>query len=224
MSPSGHRIYVVAGEAELVVLGRFGEGVIRRAALPGQPADLRVDPLGRTLLARAAAKDSVWIMDAASLTLLGTAAASWSADLPHVAPDGSVLLRDAGRLVALHAESLEVAASTSEREGDKWSIVAWDPRRPQLELAVDSTVVGWQTGQLIYVQVSSSGNPAWAEDLAQELRAAGLNTTVLPPDSTEERYRVVLGPYPTREEAEENGRRLGRPFWILTRDADPQVQ
>lgn len=65
---------------------------------------------------------------------------------------------------------------------------------------------------------------AWAEDLAQELRAAGLDATVLQPDSIEERYRVVLGPYTSREEAEDNGRRLGRPFWILTRDTIPPLQ
>ena len=40
--------------------------------------------------------------------------------------------------------------------------------------------------------------------------AAGANTPAHPDDG----YRVVLGPYPTREQAEAIGRKLGRPFWI----------
>jgi hypothetical protein len=31
-------------------------------------------------------------------------------------------------------------------------------------------------------------------------------------------YRVVLGPYPTREAAEAIGRKLGMPYWIFQRD------
>ncbi len=224
MSPSGHKIYAVLGETELVSLGRFGEGVLSRAALPGRAVDLRVDPLGRMLFAQTANADSVWVFDASALTLKGTIAGSWADDLPAAGPDGTIIVRSENRLVAVDPESFEVAATTTERQGDRWFIAGWDARRPVLELEVEAPATGGQAGQIIYVQVSSSGNPAWAEDLAQELRAAGLNTTVLPPDSSEERFRVVLGPYPTREEAEENGRRLGRPFWILTRDTIPQVQ
>jgi hypothetical protein len=42
--------------------------------------------------------------------------------------------------------------------------------------------------------------------------------TVLSPDRAGEPYRVVLGPYPTRDEAEATGRQLGLPFWIFRRD------
>jgi len=37
---------------------------------------------------------------------------------------------------------------------------------------------------------------------------------VLPPQTPDDGYRVVLGPYSTRAQAEEIGRKLGRPFWI----------
>jgi hypothetical protein len=222
VSPSSHRIYAVLGDRDLAALGRFGEAEVTRATLPGRVAGLRVDPLGRILLARAEADDSIWILDAVSLELLSASSGSWDDDLPTVAPDGTVLMRNGTTVVALDADGTTVA-SRETREGESWLIAEWDPRRPALELAADSAAEG-HPGQIIYVQVSSSGNPAWAEDLATELRAAGLNATVLPPDSTEERYRVVLGPYATREEAEDNGRRLGRPFWILTRDTVPTIQ
>ena len=34
-------------------------------------------------------------------------------------------------------------------------------------------------------------------------------------------YRVVLGPYPTREAADDAGRKLGKPFWVFSRGQAP---
>ena len=39
---------------------------------------------------------------------------------------------------------------------------------------------------------------------------------MLTPRRAEEAYRVVLGPYSTREQAEETGRKLGMPSFIVT--------
>ena len=72
------------------------------------------------------------------------------------------------------------------------------------------------------MQVSSTSNQAWAEGSARDLRAAGLDASVLAPSSTDDFYRVVLGPYPTREAAEAIGRKLGRPFWIFPREGQDQ--
>jgi cell division septation protein DedD len=76
------------------------------------------------------------------------------------------------------------------------------------------------TDARLYLQVSSSRNPSWADDLAGKLRAAGLQPTVLKPAGSEETYRVVLGPFPTREAAEETGRRLGMPSFVITAQGD----
>jgi cell division protein FtsN len=67
----------------------------------------------------------------------------------------------------------------------------------------------------VYVQVSVSQNREWSTENAQQLARAGLPARVLAPRSIEDGYRVVLGPYPTRGEAEAIGRKLGRPFWIF---------
>ena len=224
ISPSGHRIYAILGTNGLVVVDRFEREVLQRFELPGQVAAIRMDPFGRVLLMRTAASDSVWIVDATSLRVATTAHSTWADDLPAVAPDGTVLLRQNGTLAAFDWETDSTISSVAASEDDFWLVAGWDPHRPALELAADREAAQQQAGQLLYVQVSSSGNVAWAEDLAQELRAAGLDATVLQPDSTEERFRVVLGPYTSREEAEDNGRRLGRPFWILTRDTTPPLQ
>jgi hypothetical protein len=66
----------------------------------------------------------------------------------------------------------------------------------------------------LYVQVSTSQNPDWSGRLAQDLIRAGLAARVLPPHGPDDGYRVVLGPYATRAQAEATGRKLGRPFWI----------
>jgi cell division protein FtsN len=52
--------------------------------------------------------------------------------------------------------------------------------------------------------------------MAAQLERAGLAARVLPPpvDRSHEGYRVVLGPYATRSQAEAIGRKLGRPYWI----------
>ena len=68
------------------------------------------------------------------------------------------------------------------------------------------------------LQVSSSQNRDWSAELARQLGEQGLPATVLDPSPGEEGFRVVLGPYPTREVAESTGRRLGRPFFIYQPD------
>ena len=73
----------------------------------------------------------------------------------------------------------------------------------------------------VYLQVSSSQNPVWADELSQKLRAAGLPAAVLKPARSDEAFRVVLGPYATREQAEETGRGIGMPSFVVTTQ-DPQ--
>ncbi len=64
--------------------------------------------------------------------------------------------------------------------------------------------------------MSSSRNPTWAKELADKLRSAGLPASVLPPRPGDEAYRVVLGPYATREQAEATGKSLGMPSFVIT--------
>ena len=53
-----------------------------------------------------------------------------------------------------------------------------------------------------------------AQALAGEIREEGFPALVITPRSGDEAYRVVVGPYPSRESAESAGRRLGRPSFI----------
>jgi hypothetical protein len=219
-SPSGHRLLVAIEDGQLLSVDRFTSNILRTLQLPSAPTDARVDPWGRWLLLRPASVDSIWVVDLVLWTQRPTVAGDWDDGLPVVAPDGTLLVRHDGTISDLTTDSLIPAGSVEGAGDDRWMVFAWDPRRPALE-AIETPQVETRrrAAQEIYVQVSSTANPAWADDLAGNLRRAGMAASVLPPDREGDPYRVVLGPYPTREEAEGTGRRLKLPFWIFTRDS-----
>jgi len=102
---------------------------------------------------------------------------------------------------------------------DLWVLTSWLPRgvaaSPVSTAAAESGAAGAAGAEgPLYVQVSTSQNPEWSGHLADDLTRAGLAARVLQPQHPDDGYRVVLGPYATREQAEAIGRRLGRPFWI----------
>ena len=223
-SPSAHRVYVADDGAQLYAIDWNTLAVTDNLTLPGTAVAARVDPWGRTLLLRPAAGDSVWVIDGTRWALVRTVAGAWQDGLPLVAPDGSILIRRGEQVVSLSQDSLEVVGSTADPRGDRWIVAAWDPRRPALEAAIEGDVESQQESQLIYVQVSSTSNPEWATDLAANLDRAGMQASVLPPESDDEPYRVVLGPYRSREEAEATRRRLNMPSWIFTQDTSQARQ
>jgi cell division protein FtsN len=67
----------------------------------------------------------------------------------------------------------------------------------------------------VYLQVSSSQNPEYARGLVRQLRQAGLDAGLLTPREDGDPYRVVVGPYQGRAQAEEASRRLNRPSFIV---------
>jgi hypothetical protein len=220
LSPSSHRIY--AAEANrLVIFDRSTLRQLERAELPGSPAEIRPDPWGRYLLLRPAAGDSIWLFDMSANRYIATVGGSWGPDLPTVAADGSILSRRGNDVVAVAGDSLTTSGRVRGAGTDLWVSVSWDPRRPALQLAEEAEPSAAPTGDVLFVQVSMSQNETFAEDLAQNLRRSGMNASVLPPAAPDDGYRVVLGPYPTREAAEDAGRKLGKPFWVFTRGQAP---
>jgi hypothetical protein len=218
-SASGHRVYVGRADGVLEAIDRFTHESVGELRLPGAPAEAREDPWGQYLLVRGAEGDVVWIVDLVGWKVAGTLETRWDADLPAVAPDGSVLSRTDGRVEARAPGATEAGGRVTERRSDRWLAVTWDPSRPTLDAeAGGSRTEAARPGELIYVQVSSTSNPDWAADLAANLRRAGMAAAVLPPELPTDPYRVVLGPYATREEAEATGRQLKLPYWIFTRD------
>lgn len=219
-SASGHRLYVARSEGGLLEIDRFTDRTLREIELPGAPAELRTDRYGRWLLVHPVDTDSVWLVDLSSGVYRASFPTGWSADLPVVAA-GSILLLNQGDDVVAHDLSDERMPETGRVRGgaqDLWLPIAWTPERgtrlPVPTDTVPTAPVDSVAPARVYLQVSSSQNPDWAGDLASKLKEAGLPATVLNPPREGDPYRVVLGPYDSRETAEAAGRNLGRPFFI----------
>jgi sporulation related protein len=221
-SPSGHRIYVARDEESLLVLDRFSGEELEEIDLPGPSADLRADSYGQWLLVKPVAGDSGWIVDVGTSRVTGTVRVQWDEDLPAIVPPGTLITRRGKDVVALDlgTEGFPERGKIRGGASDRWIPLAWQPQQDEgaaepvdtaLAEAADSA-----GGRNVYLQVSSSQNPAWADELSQKLRTAGLPASVLKPTRTDEAYRVVLGPYATREQAEETGRTIGMPSFVVT--------
>ena len=230
-SPSGHRVLALVDD-QVVVADRFSGRRLPSITVPGFSRQARIDPSGRWLLVRPPDGDSAWVVDLATSAYVATVDTRWRDDLPLIA-GASTLLVHTGRAV----EAYDLALAPPERittmsggRNDLWMVIPWVPaqRAPSALAAADTAVVVQDRALVtdsivpvleanVWLQVSSSQNPEWAEDLAEQLRVAGHPAGVWRPDVPEESYRVVVGPYLTREAAEDAGRRLGRPFFIVHR-------
>ncbi len=221
-SPSGHRLFIADGEGRIHVMNRYSGEMLETIDLPGPAAEIRPDPFGRWLLVRPGKGDSVWLVDMARNRAAGAVRADWAPDLPTVTNQGLLLVKQGPDVVAYDVgrEGWPSVGKVSGGAADLWLPLAWIPGPEAATVAatdstqaVDSGAAGEPSNE-VYLQVSSSQNPAWARDLASQLRDAGLPASVLEPHGPDEGYRVVLGPYASRAEAESAGRKLGRPFFI----------
>jgi len=214
-SPSGHRVYASGPGDKIRVIDRYRERLQEAIDVPGPVGTLRSDPYGAWLLARPGDRDSVYVVDVGTNAFVGEAGTTWQSDLPTVIGN-TLLVRQGKDVVALTLGSpFTEAGRIAGGAEDIYLTVPWVPsddgRFRQSTAAVPSAD---EASADIYLQVSSSQNPAWAQALVDQMSGAGLPARLLRPAEGEEGYRVVLGPYRTREEAEEVGRGLGRPSFI----------
>ena len=230
-SPSGHRLYVARAAAPLLMLDRWDGTQLREIALPGPARELRGDMYGRWLLVRPEQGDSVWVVDVGTGQYLGSTTARWTDDLPAIVPPRTLLVRRGADLAALDlsAPGFTELGRIERGAADFWLPIAWQPAQDtELPFQADSAALAAaDTGPArpsVYLQVSSSQNPVWANELSAKLGAAGLPASVLAPRRSEEVYRVVLGPYATREQAEATGRKIGMPSFIVTAQEQSAAQ
>src|SRR5262249_46857010 len=100
---------------------------------------------------------------------------------------------------------------------DLWQVLDWAPRAEgNTPVEADSGASAAPTvgSILVYVQLSSSQNPTYADAFASKLKGQGLPASVIRPKKQDEFYRVVLGPYSSRESADSVGTRLGQPYFL----------
>ncbi len=226
-SPSGHRFYVARREGSILVFNRFTREQVGEIQLPGPAAALRVDPYGRWLMVNPSSRDSLWLVDLATDRFVGSFATVWAPDLPTITNQQSLLVKSGGDVISYNLTQKEFPERGRVRGGaeDFWIPLAWTPETGTASIAVDvpadSTAAATDSTEAparVYLQVSSSQNRDWSAELARQLEQQGLPASVLDPQGGDEGFRVVLGPYPSREAAEATGKRLGRPYFIYQPD------
>ncbi len=245
-TPSGDRLYVATvSEPAITIVDRYTGKIATHLALPSPPADLRVDPLGRYLLARHPTADSAWVIAIGNSRVLGSVATRWATDLPAVAPDGAIAVLGARDVSFVDGESLKTMRTVKNGAKDFWYFFIWDGFRPRAagldepvsfggdSMAASSTAsstepsasaestktprdtAAVQPSKTFVVSFAAVLSEARARQLAAEITVNGTAPHVVAVASGNATvYRVALGPFATREEAERIGRSSGRQYWV----------
>ena len=172
-TPSGDRLYLAIDSLnELQVVNRYEGEVTAEVELPGPAIELRMDPLGRYLLARAAAGDSGWVVAIGTDRVLGTLHTDWRTDLPLVLPDGVIATARGSDVVLVDGETLRDGRTVRGGANDFWHLLLWNGLRPRTEGADPPPAI---------VARPDSEPPPVAADSVTESTAAAVTTM---PDST----------------------------------------
>jgi hypothetical protein len=240
-TPSGDRIFVTLDSARQVkVIDRYRARVAATFDLPRPPGDLRVDPLGRFVLVRDVQGDSVWVVAIGNDRVVATIASRWRGDLPHVAPDGGILTLQGKDVVAVDPLTGATRQRVAGGAADFWHSFWWTGFRAPGSLTPDSSVlalpVGADSSALAAVvdstlpkrdtivppppgfmlQFGAFTAEQMARDTAAVIHAGGVAARVTTSlDIGIPVYRIVMGPFPTKEEAERVGLASGRPFCVV---------
>lgn len=260
-SPSGDRMFVlVTGANTVFVVDRFQQKVSERVALAGEPGGLRMDPLGRVLLVRAA-NDSAYVIELGNSALVGTVRTTWRGDLPLVFADGAIALAHSDTLTLASSLDLGVVRTIPDGAKDFWYAMRWNGFRPRAEgldepvrfressgsvaaraMAADTldSLARDSVSGMIDARTLTNADPTMlpapavdprggftvqlaavlSEDLAREA-AAGITVEGRTPRIVSSvrdgrtLYRVVLGPYATRDAAERAGKASGSTYWVF---------
>jgi cell division septation protein DedD len=230
-SPSGHRLYVGRDKDEVIVLDRYSARERDGIDVPGGARDLRGDLYGLWMLVRASRGDTLSVVDLTARSVVARTATTWDDRLPLIAPPFLLLVRRGQDVVGLDLErdGLKVRGQVSKAADDIWVPLAWAPASKDeavMAAVTDSTALPADSaapaaGQRFFLQVSSSRNPAWARELAEKIAAAGVKASVVDPANADDVYRVVVGPFASREQADSASRSLGMPSFVIAGPGAP---
>jgi hypothetical protein len=245
-TPSGDRVFVVTtGSTAIDVVDRYREKLSEKIDVGRNISELRMDPLGRYLLARPEKADVAIVIALGTNKVIGTLPTAWRADLPFVAPDGGIAVAQGKDVIVIDGATLRPTARALGGAADFWYPFRWTGFRPRdaaldkpvefatpfdsTRVTTDSTRAAGDSGAAASAAHDSAAHRATgftvsfaaylvadqARDLAAQIKVGSETARV----STAMRdgatiYRVVLGPYPTREEAERAGRESKQSFWV----------
>jgi cell division septation protein DedD len=279
-TPSGDRLFVATDSSRtLTVIDRYRDQIERSIELPGAVSALRMDPLGRYVLARSAKEDSAWVVAVGTARVIGSVATEWRDDLPLVAPDGAIVLAQGENVAIVDGETLRPRSDVRGGARDFWQPIIWNgfrPRSGELDQPVtfadsDSTsraatpdtgiltppkrTPDTANGQTASGQTTAPRTPrtaiprpapprlpvdtpataapqasrpkGWvvsfaafvseppARERAATIAVEGQKARVVTGETNGTTiYRVILGPYPTKADAERIGRASRVSFWV----------
>ncbi|HMJ19145.1 MAG TPA: SPOR domain-containing protein [Gemmatimonadaceae bacterium] len=256
-TPSGDRIYVATmADSGISVVDRYTGRVESSIPLPTPASDLRMDELGRYLLARFPEKDSAWVIAIGTNRLVGAVPTRWEADLPAVTPDGRLALLGAKDVTLVGPEKLDVKSTVSGGAKDFWYFFAWDGFRPRAQgldqpvtfsdspTTIDSLATNTAappndgssppavtpdtaptapsaidparpTSTGFIVSFAALLSEEKAQQVATSISVNGVQAHVASTTTAGSPiFRVVMGPFPTKDEANKIGRASKREYWI----------
>ena len=245
-TPSGDRVFVITtGDSAIHVVDRYRERESGRIELGRHVAELRVDPLGRYLLARPSGEDSTIVIALGTNRVIGAVATQWRADLPFVAPDGAIAVAQMADVIIVDGETLRPVARVRGGAADFWYPFRWTGFRPRAAALDQPVEFAGPSDSARAAQDSAAAmsdsmapppvaqdtaprrSPGWtvsfaallvperAAELAAKIRVGNESARVITAMRDGSAiYRVVLGPYPTRQEAERVGREARTSYWV----------
>jgi hypothetical protein len=249
-TPSGDRLYVaMVADSGLSVVDRYTESAQTSIQLPQPPSELRMDALGRYLLARIPGADSAWVIAIGDNRLVGAVATRWETDLPAVTPDGALAVLGGKDVSFVDPEKLTVRSSVAGGAKDFWYFFAWDGFKPRPlgldqpvvfpsdsqqrdSLAASSTAPGTPPVPVVPDTSRSPAAPAApqtgftvsfaallseekAREIASLIKVNGNPAHVVSTTTAGSPiFRVVMGPFQTRDEADKVGRAARHEYWI----------
>jgi len=276
-TPSGDRLFVATDTShKLVVVDRYRDQIERSIDLPGVVSALRMDPLGRYIIARPAEGDSAWIIAVGTARVIGSVRTEWRDDLPLVAPDGALFLAQGNDMAIVDGGTLDARSTIKGGARDFWHVIIWNGFRPRAG-ELDQPVTFADSDSAAHAQ-DSIGTAPIPRAIPDTANGQAATTTATPPrapiprpapprlpvDTAPPRavptpaalrgwivsfaafvseapareraaaisvegirarvvtgetngttiYRVILGPYPTKADAERVGRASHESFWV----------
>ncbi len=262
LTPSGDRVFVATDARKLRIVDRYAEDERGNVSLPAPVSDLRMDPDGHYLLAKAAEFDSIYVISIGTQRVVSTIAAPWRADLPLVTPEGHILVVRGEDAVLVDAESTRQRMLYRGGASDQWSLVRWNGFRPRAagldrpvefeEYAADSAATDSAVTAMIYGRYGdltgvgraapepatptpapssdsrSDGRQTWtvsfatmlsedrANEMADSISVDGRRARVVPGNRDGVPvWRVLLGPFDTRQAAERAGMSSRLSYWVF---------
>lgn len=240
-SPSGDRLYVLTDSSRtLEVITNFSGRAGARIDLPGGGRDLRVDPFGRYVLVRSSTGDSVWVVSIGTDRVVTTMRSIWRGDLPFVAPDGAIAVIVGSDVVFIDPTSPRGMRQIADGADDFWYPFIWLGFRPRAaaldqpadfgrdtdttsvappvtaeslappaRASVDSAKIGFTVSFAVLLDAAKA--QAQAAKIVVDGNVARVVTGVTGGTAI---YRVVLGPYASRDQADRVGRASGQNYYI----------